>query len=182
MQRWRELPLRSIAASLLLLIAGTWAGWHLRDAAVWMMPSETHVPQEAIIAYAVYTPEVHHPVEVTAEQEQHLVDWLSKRLNAQVRVPHLDSFGFRLMGGRLLATSDGPGALFMYENDEGRRMVLYLCENDLDGSSTAFRFSHNEGVSVSYWFDGPFSYAVVGELDRPSLQGIAQVVYQAFQA
>ena len=180
-RRW-ELPLRSMAAGLLLLIGGTWAGWQLRDAAVLMMPSHTHVPQDAAMAYAVYTPEVRHPVEVPAEQEEHLVTWLSKRLNAQVRVPRLDTFGFHLMGGRLLASSDGPGALLMYETDEGRRMVLYLCENDLNGRSTAFRFSHEGGISVSYWFDGPFSYAVAGELDRLSLQNIAQVVYQAFEA
>lgn len=180
-RRW-ELPLRSMAAGLLLLIGGTWAGWQLHDAAILMMPSHTHVAHDAAMAYAVYTPEVRHPVEVPAEQEAHLVAWLSKRLNAPVRVPRLDTFGFRLMGGRLLATSDGPGALLMYENDHGRRMVVYLCENDLNGRSTAFRFSHKDGVSVSYWFDGPFSYAVAGELDRPSLQDIAHVVYQTFEA
>jgi anti-sigma factor RsiW len=52
-------------------------------------------------------------VEVPAEQEEHLVHWLSKRLNPQVRVLRLDSFDFSLVGGRLLATSDGPDALFM---------------------------------------------------------------------
>lgn len=183
---WRikdKLPsLKALAAGLLLMLGGGWAGWHLHEKPVSLSIAGSHVLHEAATAYAVYTPEVRHPVEVAAEQEQHLVTWLTKRLAARVTVPSLTSLGFSLLGGRLLSTDDGPGALLMYENTEGRRIVLYMCPNDLDGRSTSFRFGQKEGISVFYWFDGPFSIAVAAELERPELQVIAEQVYRDFEA
>jgi anti-sigma factor RsiW len=129
------------------------------------------------MAYAVYTPEVRHPVEVPGDQEEHLVAWLTKRLGAQVRAPKLEDLGFLLVGGRLISSDDGPGALLMYENEDGRRVVLYLCENESKGRNTAFRFASDEGVSVFYWFDGPFAYALAGELDREGMLSLAEAVY-----
>jgi anti-sigma factor RsiW len=186
-QRWAGLasslrPLRAVAAGVLLVLGGGWAGWHLHREPASSISSASHVLHEAATAYAVYAPEVRHPVEVQAEQEQHLVAWLTKRLSAPVTAPNLTSFGFALLGGRLLASEDGPGALLMYENAEGQRIVLYLCPNDLDGPSTSFRFGQKERVSVFYWFDGPFSIAVAAELERPELQVIAEHVYRAFEA
>ena len=43
----------------------------------------------ALVAYAVYAPEVRHPVEVAATQQEHLVQWLSKRLGRPLKVPDL---------------------------------------------------------------------------------------------
>ena len=136
------------------------------------------VVREAAMAYAVYTPEVRHPVEVPGDEEQHLVGWLTKRLGAPVRAPHLDELGFRLVGGRLLAGDDGPGALLMYENSGGQRIVLYLCRNDNKGQSTAFRFAEHDRISVFYWLDGAFAFALAGEIDRGGLLGLAQAVYR----
>ena len=185
--RWRDTlgnlrTMRNLAAGLLLAVGGGFAGWQFHQAPVSLSSAGTHVLHEAATAYAVYTPEVRHPVEVNADHEQHLLAWLTKRLAARVTAPSLTSFGFALLGGRLLATEDGPGALLMYENNEGRRVVLYMCPNDLDGRSTSFRFGQKEGVSVFYWFDGPFSIAVAAELERPELQVIAEQVYRAFEA
>jgi anti-sigma factor RsiW len=175
-RQWRR-PLRAVAASFLLLVTGAWIGTHLKDSALLQGPETPHVVREAAMAYAVYTPEVRHPVEVPGDQEDHLVAWLTKRLGAQVRAPKLEDLGFLLVGGRLISSDDGPGALFMYENARGQRIVLYLCENESEGRNTAFRFASDEGVSVFYWFDGPFSYALAGELDRDGMLSLAEAVY-----
>ena len=130
------------------------------------------------MAYAVYTPEVRHPVEVPGEQEQHLVTWLTKRMGVEVRAPQLASLGFALVGGRLLSSDDGPGALLMYEDAQGRRVILYACHNEDKDRSTAFRFAQEEGVSVFHWLEGPLSYALAGEIDRAGLLAIAEAVYR----
>ena len=175
-RQWRR-PLGAIAASVFLLVTGAWIGTHLKDSALLQVAGAPHVVREAAMAYAVYTPEVRHPVEVSGDQEEHLVAWLTKRLGAQVRAPKLGDLGFLLVGGRLISSDDGPGALFMYENADGRRIVLYMCENESEGLNTAFRSASDEGVSVFYWFDGPFSYALAGELDRSSMLSLAEAVY-----
>jgi len=126
-------------------------------------------------------PEVRHPVEVTAAEEQHLVAWLSKRLDAPLRAPSLVSHGYQLLGGRLLPPTSrhdpAPLALLMYENAQGRRLSL-LVKREANNAETSFRFSEDQGARVFYWIDGPFGYALAGDIDRDELQQIARSVYR----
>jgi anti-sigma factor RsiW len=176
-QRWSR-PLFAMAASVALLVAGGFIGAQLDRSDLAPLAGGHSLAREAAMAYAVYAPEVRHPVEVPGDQEQHLVAWLTKRLGAQVRAPRLDGLGFQLLGGRLLASADGPGALLMYEDAQGRRVVVYACLNEDKDRSTAFRFAQEDGVSVFHWLEGPLSYGVAGELDRAALQSIAEAVYR----
>lgn len=173
----RKYPLGAIAASFCTLAVGLWIGVSVQINRLPGLEGPLDLVREAATAYAVYTPEVRHPVEVTGDQEQHLVAWLSKRLDAEVRVPDLDELGFRLVGGRLLPGDKGPGALFMYENEGGHRVTLYLCREDDAARTTAFRYAEQDRVSLFYWYDGPFSYALAGEIGRSSLLRLAESVY-----
>lgn len=69
--------------------------------------------RDAAAAHAVFAPEQRHPVEVAAQQQEHLVQWLSKRLGVKLTAPSLDAQGFRLMGGAPPAGRAGasPGAV-----------------------------------------------------------------------
>ena len=88
--------------------------------------AEPRFVRDAVIAHAVFVPEVRHPVEVTAKDEAHLVQWLTRRLGAPVKAPVLQAEGFRLLGGRLLSGTEAPRAQFMYEDANGRRLTLYV--------------------------------------------------------
>lgn len=179
--RWRQWqrPLAAMAASLMLLVAGGLLGVQLERGHLTVSPIGTpSIVREAAMAYTVYTPEVRHPVEVPGDQAQHLVTWLSKRMGVPVQAPQLDTLGFGLVGGRLLASDDGPGALLMYENAQGQRVVLYACLNEDHERDSAFRFGQEDGVSVFHWLEGPLSYAVAGELDRGGLLALAEAIYQ----
>lgn len=144
-------------------------------------PAMPGIAQQAVLAHAAYVPEVRHPVEVTAAEEQHLVGWLSKRLGAQLRAPSLAAAGYQLLGGRLLPAAGevgtAPVALLMYENAQGRRLSL-LVRREASNRDTAFRFSQAGETGVFYWIDGPFGYALAGNLDKDSLAAVARLVYQ----
>jgi anti-sigma factor RsiW len=140
--------------------------------------SAAALPHRAAIAYAVYAPEVRHPVEVGADQQDHLVKWLSKRLGHDLKVPVLTQQGFELVGGRLLPGGKGPVAQFMYQDARGQRITLYVSLRDAEPRDTAFRFSQEDKVAVFYWIDGKLGYALSGELDRASLLAVATVVYR----
>jgi anti-sigma factor RsiW len=136
------------------------------------------LPRRAAVAYAVYAPEVRHPVEVGADQQDHLVKWLSKRLGNELKVPVLTQQGFDLVGGRLLPGGKGPGAQFMYQDARGQRITLYVSLRDAEPRDTAFRFSQEDKVAVFYWIDGKLGYALSGEMERASLLAVATVVYR----
>jgi anti-sigma factor RsiW len=137
---------------------------------------------QAAVAHAVYMPEVRHPVEVDATQQQHLVQWLSKRLNRPLKVPNLTSAGYELVGGRLLPGDGGARAQFMYQNAAGERVTLYL--GAIDGArqkgldETAFRFSNEGGIATFYWVDQGFGCALSGKLPRQTMLQLSEVVYK----
>ena len=175
---WRR-PAMQAAAAIMLLIAGGAGGWLLRggDSAT-ASASPLALARSAAIAHAVYTPEVRHPVEVGAEQEAHLVQWLSKRLGTQLQPPALAPLGYQLIGGRLLpGDGDGPVAQFMYEDGKGQRLTLYVAKERAGRQETAFRYTQEKQLSVFYWIDGQLGYALSASLPKQELGKIAEAVY-----
>lgn len=139
--------------------------------------------RQARYAYAVYAPEVRHPVEVAAAEREHLVQWLSKRLGRPLTVPNLAAQGYELVGGRLLPGETGARAQFMFQNASGTRVTLYLGAvgtqtRGPDARETAFQFAADGGVPSFYWVDQGFGYAVAGALPRADLMKLAEAVYR----
>jgi anti-sigma factor RsiW len=161
---------------------GTMVGWQLHALQAQAPAAKTEAPviaRRAALAHATYSPEVRHPVEVGADQEEHLVAWLSKRLGGDVRAPKLDGEGMALVGGRLLPRDPGPVAQFMYQNAQGRRVTLYVRTEGPDQRETAFRFAREGNVRVFYWIDRKFGYALsTADLDRDELFKLANVIYR----
>jgi anti-sigma factor RsiW len=128
-------------------------------------------------------------VEVGAAQQEHLVQWLSKRLGRTIRVPDLSAQGYDLVGGRLLPGQDGARAQFMYQKPGGVRVTLYLgalAQAAADASppqsgmarETAFAFDEKDGVSSFYWVDEGFGYALSGQLPKVELGALAEQAYR----
>ena len=134
------------------------------------------LPQEARANFAVYASEVRHPVEVGADEESHLVAWLSKRLGTALPAPDLSAEGFSLVGGRLVSFSGGPGALLMYQDGEGKRVTLLVGSNDAN-RNTGFLFDRQGDVQTFYWIDGRLGYALSGQIGRDRLEALAHEVY-----
>jgi anti-sigma factor RsiW len=175
-RRWQ--PLKKVAGVAGWLLLGGVLGWMVH---AWTAPQVTFTTalvNEAIVAHAVYVPEIRHPVEVDASQQQHLVAWLSKRLGAQIRAPQLSALGYELLGGRLLPADQGPAAQFMYQNASGRRLTLFIRKGAQNNRDTAFRFAQQDRIGAFYWVDQDVGYALVGEVDKRALAEIAQAVYQ----
>jgi len=167
-----------VAASVAWVAVGAVIGWVVHGL-VWTEPGPAfrHLAQQAAMAHAVYTPEVRHPVEVTADQEAHLTAWLSKRLGNPIRAPHLGSIGFDLVGGRMLPADGTPAAQFMYEDGTGKRLTLYIRTGRWNNESTAFRYVLEAGIGVFYWVDGPLGYALSGEVSKDRLLDAATAAY-----
>jgi len=189
-QRLRERPARRRYFSVAWLRFAAWPACLLLGAVIgWQLHAYTEggtapdVPpwaRRAVVAHVVYSPEVRHPVEVGADQEAHLVNWLSKRLGLPLRIPQLQQAGYALVGGRLLPGDRGPVAQFMYQDARGRRLTLYLRSSGADSRETAFRYARENTVSVFYWVDRKLGYALSGEVEKDELLSVADLVYRQF--
>lgn len=167
------------AAAAGWIFLGGLAGWHLHGLKGAEQRAEPPSwARRAAVAHAVYSPEVRHPVEVAADQEAHLVAWLSKRLGTPLKVPRLDTLGYALVGGRLLPGDQGPVAQFMYQDGQGQRLTLYVHASREPSRETAFRFAQDGNVRQFYWIDRRLGYALSGEIGKEDLLRIANAVYQ----
>lgn len=164
----------SYAASILVAAL---LGWMVRGMYLPEQIAQHDMAHKAAVAHAVYTPEKLHPVEVSAAQEEHLVKWLSKRMGHVMTVPQLNSRGYQLVGGRLLPGATKPAAQLMYQNQQGQRLTLYVSSEQPHNRETAFRYATEGNISIFYWVDGPYGYALSAELDKAELLAIAEVVY-----
>jgi anti-sigma factor RsiW len=179
-RRWVA-PAFAAAAALVL---GVGLGWFGRDALIERTGTPTTFARQVAFAHALYAADVNRPVEIWANEEKRLVNWLTKRLGFQVHAPDLNSVGYALVGGRLVAGNEKPTALFMYENADKERLSLQVrkqSSHDAASSTgtgeTAFRYAVESGVGVFYWIDDGCGYAISGKLDRAQLLKIAHVVY-----
>lgn len=171
---------RRYSAAAAIFAVGIGLGWFVRGEFITPQIVPVSLARLAATAHAVYAPEVRHPVEVTAKDEDHLVAWLSKRLGTTLKAPKLAPLGYELVGGRLLSGPQGPVAQFMYQDARGQRLTLYVSRQRGEPRDTAFRFSQEDRVSVFYWVDGNFGYALSGEMKRDQLLQVADVVYKQF--
>ena len=184
-RRW--MAFASVAAWVALGIAiGAPAGWQLHGMRTPPPPPVADagmmMARRAAITHATYSPEVRHPVEVGADQEQHLVAWLSKRLGVKVRAPKLEEAGLSLVGGRLLPGETGPVAHFLYQTQNGRRLTMYVRAESSKNRETAFRYSRENNVNVFYWIDRDSGYALASaDLSREELLRVATLVYKQLE-
>jgi anti-sigma factor RsiW len=181
-RRRHHRQLSGIAAAVGLLLVGGIGGWTARDVLPGVAASASAVLastvfEEAIAAHRTFSVETRHPVEVAANEEAHLVQWLSKRVGHRLIAPDLNALGFRLMGGRLLSAESGPAALFMYEDSKGTRLSCYYLSVDRDGEPE-FKYREQNGVSAFYWIEDGLAYAIAANADRTLLLKVAELVYQ----
>ncbi len=181
-----------MAASVVLVFGLGWVSssvWQGHGVGQGPFPPMTkaHMAQDfarqASYAHGVYSPEVRHPVEVTAAEQDHLVQWLSKRVGKPLKVPNLTPQGFELVGGRLLPGEAGARAQFMFQNAAGIRVTLYLgtvekADAGVDARETGFRFSADGPIPSFYWVDKGFGYALAGQMPRDTLMKLADAVYR----
>lgn len=199
--------LQRLAAGIAIALVSGATGWGLHGGVSHMAPSialgepgpqgpasitmasATGFAQRAAVAHAVYSPEQRRPVEVDAAHEDQLIAWLSKRMGAPMKPPHLQVVGYALEGGRLLPGGQGPVAQFMYRDESGSRLTLYVSNEvgDLTASAsaqvgtnkdTAFRFAREGKVNVFYWIEGPFGYAISADADQAVLARVSGEVYR----
>ncbi|MDB5762830.1 MAG: anti-sigma factor [Herminiimonas sp.] len=167
---------RGLAAGLAWLTCGLVAGWFAHMPAPLPAPAAAVFAKDALAAYVLYAADQRHPVEVPAEQEAHLVAWLSKRLDVPIHAPDLQPQGFSLLGGRLLPGNDGPLAQLMYQSPDGERLTLTVKHAAQQQSNTGFKVLEQNGTRVFYWIDRDYGYALSGGMDRARLLAVAHAV------
>ncbi len=170
---WR--PLGAIAASLLLVGVGGGGGWMLRGLSVPPQNGVGALAREAADSYAVFAADTRRPVELTALDGDALGSWVDDRLGRRTTVPDLRGAGYRLLGGRVVATPHGPAGLFLYQSQSGQRLGVFVRPMEID--RTAHMAEHGFGRLQGYsWADHGLGYSLVGTEQPENLHPIANAI------
>lgn len=178
----RPSVIRWAMAAMLFLSIGALGGWAMRGAMQASPEGLVALAQEATASYNVYAPDRVRPVEVRASDSAQLVQWASDRLHRPVKVPHLAASGYRLMGGRLVATSHGPAAMFMYDDDHGSRLVVLTRPMSSADQNAPMTLQSHGNVRGFAWADDGVGYSLVGHAAPESLRPIANEVRKQARA
>jgi anti-sigma factor RsiW len=174
-----------IAASVALAFGlGAASGWLVHD-----LPGrgETQramalLEQQALASHIVYAADSRHPVEVAGAETPHLQEWLSNRLDRTVVAPDLSTFGYHLIGGRLLATErGGAAALLMYDDAVHRRVSVLLRPATTPKLYAPWRITRKDGVNVCAWIDDGLGVAVAAALPETDLMPLVKLIDSDFE-
>lgn len=166
----------AIAASLLVAALGVGYALGVSGVPGNMAGAGEPMAELAVKAHRIYAAEKLHVVEVGADQKDHLVGWLSKRVGTDLTAPDLASEGFTLVGGRLLPSGEKVAAQFMYQDYAGNRVSLYVTPVK-DKEETGFRLLQSADARAFYWLDGGFGFAIAGAVSEQKMQSVARAAY-----
>jgi anti-sigma factor RsiW len=157
---------RAVGLALVVGLAGL-LGWSARGA--YVGPAIDPM-RDAMDAYRVFATGRTQAVELVRPHVS-LSSWLSTSLGREVAAPDLSSRGFKLLGGRLLATSEGAAGLILYEADTGQRISFYIrpARRFISGTKG---WLEDGGLRARYWYRGGYGFAVVGRADDPRTNAI----------
>lgn len=162
------------AAALGGIAAGLAAGFLVWGAAT--SPVAAEIASVGLSAHEVYIQEVRHPIEVSVDEEDHLVAWLSNRIDFALTPPDLSQDGLHLLGGRVVPRDGQPAAMLMYEDDTGERFTLLIARASAP-ETTAFRYAEGDAAGAYYWMGGEVGFVFAGPDDRDRLLALARSVY-----
>lgn len=128
--------------------------------------------QQAMASHTVYAADPRHPIEMAASDNAPLAQWLSNRLHRSVVPPDLSGLGYKLLGGRLLATEHGgAAALFIYQDALGTRLSVLLRPMAPELRADRADISHGS-VNGCTWIANGMGYAVVAAESDDALEQV----------
>jgi anti-sigma factor RsiW len=171
-----DLPWRSMAAAVLMLVVGGTGGWTLRGTIVPLSANGIGaLAQEAAYTYDTYGSDPIHPVELDATDKAQLVSWISGRLGQAISIPDLAASGYRFMGGRLVATPNGPAGMLMYDNAYGQHLVVLVRPMKIDKDTRMSNHSFGD-IRGFAWSSKGMGFSVVATAPADLLHPIADEV------
>ncbi|MFM8679557.1 MAG: anti-sigma factor family protein [Alphaproteobacteria bacterium] len=114
-------------------------------------------------------------VDIGAENIDELEKWVGAKLQREIAVPDLSSFGYRQQGGRLLLIGRRPAAQFFYAAENGE--LVQLVVGFTDQPDRGGRLDQREDVNIVSWREKGYAYAFIGRIDGRRLWTMADATW-----
>lgn len=131
---------------------------------------------DALQAYRMFAQQGIMPADFKPEHTGDLQAWLDRYFTDARRLPDLASAGFTAVGARLLSTDQGPAAMVLYQDSEGRRVSFYVRPPG-EHNGLLPRGTRRDGeLQADYWSGPGYNYAMVIPVGDPATSQLRQVI------
>ncbi len=175
-RRRRMAPMRVAAALVLGFGLGAAGGWMARGPSVAASSGVAALAMQAADAQRAFAGDHVHPVEFRAAELPDVLGWIGDRLGRPVAPPDLTGAGYRLMGGRMLATPEGVACLFMYDDDHGTRISVVMRPMRDQDLTAPMRPVNDAGTFGFVWARDGLGVSVVASKQLPTLHDLSNRV------
>lgn len=179
-QRRRVTGHLSRAALLVMALGlggvGGWQAHQLAGKGADMAEAGIAPMTDALQAYRLFAQQGAMPVDFKAAPGADLQGWLDRYFADARRLPNLADAGFAAVGARLLSTDQGPAAMVLYEDKDGRRVSFYLRPPG-ENNRLLPRGTRRDGeLQADYWSGPGYNYAMVIPVGEPATAELRQVI------
>ncbi|EFI50028.1 anti-sigma factor [Afipia sp. 1NLS2] len=171
-QPFRISHVAAVAAALAFMAVGGIGGWVFRGAESSIPKGIFALGREASESYSVFATDHIRPVEMRAGESAQLINWVSRFLGRTLTIPDLSKSGYDYLGGRVVATSEGPAVLLLYDDGRGSRLAM-LARTMADARDTPMAAVSGKGAQGYAWANQGIGYSLVGAKTEESLHPIA---------
>jgi anti-sigma factor RsiW len=163
---------RILGRSLAIVVLGL-AAWALSVIPA-PMDRESLLTASAFSAYRTFA--TGRPVEMATAEPADLERWLQTQIDAAVAIPNFAPAGFTLIGGRVVAGTQGPAAFALYQNASGQRLGL-ISERGESAPRLATRIQSNGDLrALAVAGFGQTDGVIVANIDENALEALAHLV------
>ena len=172
----RRLPsFLEAAAAILVFCAGSAIGW-FSHGVIHPVPSvEDMLLADMSRAYSFYGAR-DYPVTFPPESAEHLVTWIGRSFEREVRPPDLVRFGYRYHGGRVIPGASADIGLFQYERPESSRLAVFFWRTA--APPKVVRTLHDrDNIAGHFWNTDGISFAVISDQANRDLEPAAKAIF-----
>jgi anti-sigma factor RsiW len=134
-------------------------------------------------AHRVYARQPRHLVEVTAENDEEIVNWLTSSTGVSFRIPDLAASGLTFQGARLLVAAGRPTAQLLFKDGDGE--VYAICFQRAAPEAAATKIddrmteSMRDDLALIFWDRPGAAYVVVGPSATANFKTLADTISDA---
>lgn len=175
-QRLRRNRYRHFATAAVLLLAvsvGGLSGWQAREMT---LSNATPPMADAVQAYRMFAVNDTMASDWNPEKSNDAQQWLDRNFARAERLPNMEAAGFRPVSGRMTSTEQGPAAMVVYKDEQGRTLSFYIRPPGARNHMLP-RGSRLDGdLQADYWSGDGYNYAVVGAAKDEATQRARQAL------
>lgn len=143
-----------------------------------LTPTQLPANMLALSAHNTFAVDLVHPVQVKANDMEHLENWLSYRVDSRVLLAEYNNVGYALLGANIVPDGKHASSMLIYENAMQERISVFT--RYYGGSHDMSNIHSDKGLDLNLlsWQENGAQHTMVSSLELKELRTIFNTHYQ----